>query len=223
MEVYQTCKATELKTDIDDLCENCPLRIKIPLKIEKEIIQQAKKQKEILNKSQFEKYVNKEVQDASKGIETSLQFENDPYQGQEFRANRIEIYILNKERIKALNKMLATPKETSNPYSDIFKGNDNKNFLIFKAYIENHIIDWYADYSFLFQKMKAENRLHNVKHLYFMKWLKNKNYISDKVFDVLLSKTTFSKKYDSANRINNYKLIVNDIFKTTSEKSEKTT
>src|SRR5690606_5138964 len=75
-------------------------------------------------------------------------------------------------------------KEIQNPYSEIFKGDDNINFLIFKNYSEKYIIDFYADYSFLFQKMKSktENRLHNVKHLDFMIWLKNHNYISEKVY-----------------------------------------
>ncbi|RKE91908.1 hypothetical protein [Ichthyenterobacterium magnum] len=119
-------------------------------------------------------------------------------------------------RAVILNFYPSLAKETENPYSDIFKGNDNKNFLVFEAYTENHIIDWYSDFSFLFQKMKEENRLHNIKHLYFMEWLKKNNYITEKVFDLLLGKTTFSKKYNSAQRINNYNLIVNDIFKTTS-------
>lgn len=108
-----------------------------------------------------------------------------------------------------------TAKESQNPYSEIFKGDDNINFLIFKNYSERYIIDFYADYSFLFQKMKSitENRLHNVKHLDFMIWLKNHNYISEKVYDSFISKGTFSTKYNSAQRENNYYNVINDLLK----------
>lgn len=118
------------------------------------------------------------------------------------------IYKLKIDRIHDNNRV-------KNQYEDIFKGDDNANFLIFKTYAEKHIIDFYADYSFLFQKMKSktENRLHNVKHLDFMMWLKNHNYISEKVYDDFIKKGTFSKKYNSAQRENNYNNILNDLLK----------
>lgn len=104
-------------------------------------------------------------------------------------------------------------KETKNPYTDIFKGDNNTNFLIFKTYTQKHIIDRYADYSFLFQKMIKENRLHKVRHLNFMEWLKTNQFISENVYDEFISKGVFSTKYNSAQRENNYYNVINDLLK----------
>lgn len=103
-------------------------------------------------------------------------------------------------------------ENTINPFPDIFKGTDNKTFTLFKNFSEKHIIDWYQDYSFLFQKMKKDDYLHNVKHLDFMQWLKSNKYISEKTLDAFIRLETFSKKYNSAQRINNYNNIVKDLF-----------
>ncbi|WCM40857.1 hypothetical protein MG290_07675 [Flavobacterium sp. CBA20B-1] len=100
-----------------------------------------------------------------------------------------------------------------NQYEDIFKGDDNTNFLIFKTYAEKHIIDFYADFSFIFQRMIKEERLHKIKHFDFMNWLKTSDYISEKVYDDFIKKGTFSTKYNSAQRENNYNNILNDLLK----------
>ncbi len=108
---------------------------------------------------------------------------------------------------------LNEPTKETNQHKDIFKGDDDTNFLIFHTFTQKYIIDYYADYSFLFQKMKSknENRLQNVKHKYFMEWLKTNNYISDKVYNDFISQETFSTKYNSAQRENNYNNVISDL------------
>lgn len=105
----------------------------------------------------------------------------------------------------------------ANPFPEVFKGDDNTNYLVFKSYTEKYVIDKYADYSFLFQKMKKDNRLHSIQHFYFMKWLKKNIFITEKTFDEFVRKGTFSTKYSSANRLNNYLLVLNDINQSISE------
>lgn len=103
-------------------------------------------------------------------------------------------------------------EEVENPYPEIFKGIDNKAFLVFDTFAKKHIIDRYADYSFIFHAMKPDH-LHNVKHIDFMNWLKEKEYISERTFDTFLSKGSFSKKYNSSQRLNTYNNLLNEVFK----------
>jgi|SRR5690606_9885616 len=116
------------------------------------------------------------------------------------------IYKIKIDKTQDVNKV-------KNLHEDIFKGDDNTNFLIFKTYSEKYIIDFYADFSFIFQRMIKEDRLHKIKHFDFMNWLKTSGYISEKVYDDFIKKGTFSTKYNSAQRENNYNNIVNDLLK----------
>lgn len=107
------------------------------------------------------------------------------------------------------------PYQTTNPYPEIFKGFDNTNYLLFKKYTEKYIIDKYADYSFIIQKMKKdENRiLKQLTHLEIMKWLKEHNFINDKDYEIFISKGSFATQYlNKADRINNYNLTLKELF-----------
>lgn len=79
-----------------------------------------------------------------------------------------------------INKKSGNPQ--TNPFPDIFIGTDNKPYLLFKSFVENHLIDKYTDFSFIFQQMKFNNYISDVKHFYFMKWLKSNNFITEKEY-----------------------------------------
>jgi hypothetical protein len=111
MDSYTTCTTKEFKKDLIELCEKCPLNSKIKNGIKNQIIRQAQIQKELLTKSQFENYINNEIEDATKVIQEILLIETNPHQGKEFLQNRTELYIWNKERINALNKFLVARNE----------------------------------------------------------------------------------------------------------------
>lgn len=54
-------------------------------------------------------------------------------------------------------------------------------FLIFSDYTEHHIVDEYIDFSYIFQELKNHGLIFNIKHLDFAKWLKENNYINEKI------------------------------------------
>lgn len=104
METYTYCTAQEFKTDISELCEQCPLKDKIEQAIQDQIIFQAKEKKQIYTKSQFDKYIENEISAAEKSMNKVFLIEKQQGSANDnYRQNRIETYIWNKERIKALN------------------------------------------------------------------------------------------------------------------------
>jgi hypothetical protein len=112
------CNAKEMKTDLSQLCESCPLAEKIQKGIEEQIVFEASEQKEILTESQFKNYLNTEVLDAQNAMKDVRLFEmqdkGSGVENQSFQSNRTKVYIWNKERIKALNgfsKDLEKPKQ----------------------------------------------------------------------------------------------------------------
>jgi hypothetical protein len=92
---------------------------------------------------------------------------------------------------------------------NIFK--TEKAFNNFKYYLENKIIDDYADLSYLYQKLSKENIINKMKHLEFNKWLFEKKLIKENVFNEIESQNGFRsfKKSYSKHRESNY----SEIFK----------
>ncbi|MFD0977841.1 hypothetical protein [Salinimicrobium gaetbulicola] len=97
----------------------------------------------------------------------------------------------------------------SNPFPEVFKGSDNRAFLLFKEYLEQHVIAPYVDISFLFQQLRRDGLLYRIKHSDFTLWLKENHFISNKVFEILLAHGHFRSlsKSSSEHRVNNYRLI----------------
>lgn len=148
---YSKCSSTTFKYDITELCENCPIPLNLNKDIQNQIISKAKERRDILDATAFRKYLNDEIESAVKAMEKAEGVEllnktiiNDPN-----RHNRIEVYIWNKERIKALKSFLVgTEKIPSqglpeyiedqkiNPndcYSDVFKNPEiNSDDLFYK-------------------------------------------------------------------------------------------
>jgi hypothetical protein len=107
MEKYPYCTSKEFKTDLSELCEQCPLKEKIQQGIQDQIVFQAEEKKRIYTESQFTKYVTDEISSAEKSMNKVFLLEKQQHGSNDgLRKNRIETYIWNKERIKALNKHL---------------------------------------------------------------------------------------------------------------------
>jgi len=104
MKIYPHCTSKEFKTDLNQLCDHCPLKDKI----QKGIQDQSRKI--------FDKYLVEEVDNAQKAmtkmflLEQSQQKEYNNPEKDPYRKNRIEVYIWNKERIKALNGIIVNIK-----------------------------------------------------------------------------------------------------------------
>ena len=118
--IHEVCTADNFKTDISELCAKCPLIQFISSTISKQIVFQAKQQKEILTDTQFIEYCNDEIKNAQKEMmKMSLlvqQDKDDP----KFRNARTEVFIWNKERIKALSRVQSdTPQVKPSGKADI--------------------------------------------------------------------------------------------------------
>ena len=70
---------------------------------------------------------------------------------------------------------------TTNYDTNIFKSPEA--FLIFSDYTEQHVVDEYVDFSYIFQELKEQGLIFSMKHLDFAKWLKENNYINEKIFN----------------------------------------
>jgi hypothetical protein len=97
-------------------------------------------------------------------------------------------------------------EDNKNPFSDIFNGDDNKAYKIFKD-LADDVIDCYLDYSFIFQQMigKSENLIRKrYPHKFFMEWMLNNEFISNNCYTKLFEMGSFSKKANSPARLARY-------------------
>jgi len=96
--------------------------------------------------------------------------------------------------------------ESKNPFPLIFTGDNDKTFVLFEKFVTTHIIDKYTDFSFIFQQMKHNGYISDIKHLKFMKWLNENNYISEKEYEGFKEKNTFKSlnKCSFGTRLNLY-------------------
>lgn len=94
--------------------------------------------------------------------------------------------------------------KTTNPYPYLFK--ENNTYINFIDYTRRHIVDYYSDYSYLYQRLLNDKLIFYIKHLDFMKWLYDEKFISEKFYDDFLKKGNFKsfKKSSSAQRENNF-------------------
>ncbi|MBZ4041539.1 hypothetical protein [Flavobacterium hibisci] len=96
--------------------------------------------------------------------------------------------------------------ESKNPFPLIFTGDNDKTFVLFQKFVTTHIIDKYTDFSFIFQQMKHNGYISDIKHLKFMKWLNENNYINEKEYEDFKEKNTFKSlnKCSFSTRLNLY-------------------
>lgn len=94
-----------------------------------------------------------------------------------------------------------------NPFQDIFKSVEI--YDCFMVYVSKHIIEFYADFSFLKKQLHEKNLIHNIKDKEFMDFLIDKEIINSirvetcrDIFEKNGSK--FSVKYKGTSRLNNF-------------------
>lgn len=138
--------------------------------------------------------------------------------------NKIEDLKIKKNRLPQYLEITNKPKiKNTNPFPEIFVGDDDKAFNVFNDFAKEIVTDFYLDYSFIFQMMisKKENLIiKRYPHLLFMKWLFDKDYIKDFTYDDFIGKASFTSKANRSNRPTRYYVIKARYFSTDSEKSE---
>lgn len=98
-------------------------------------------------------------------------------------------------------------KEKRNPFVNL------KAKFAFERYIQSFIVDPYPDHSYLFQRLKKEGLIPDMKHLKFIEWLKEEELISESVYQEFCIQNGFrslNKSY-STFRENNFNIVFNDI------------
>ena len=80
------------------------------------------------------------------------------------------------------------------------------NYINFKKYISSFILDYYTDYSFIFQKMLKKKLIYRIKHKEFITWLFKHEFINQRIFDKLDSYKSLKslRKSSSEARENNF-------------------
>lgn len=90
---------------------------------------------------------------------------------------------------------------------DIRPFRKKEHFENFKTYIQNHIIEPYVDLSYLFQRLKHEKFIEDIRHLKFAEWLLVKGFISRNIYEDIYTKEgfyAFSKFRPGNHRENNF-------------------
>lgn len=102
-----------------------------------------------------------------------------------------------------------------NPYPLIFL--NNKIYNSFIHYTENHIINFYIDYSYLKKRLEHEKLIHKQTDKDFFYFLKNDlkkvNYINEETFNNSDSKFISLGKCTSEQRENNFNIIFSEFLK----------
>ena len=80
------------------------------------------------------------------------------------------------------------------------------NYINFKKYISSFILDYYTDYSFIFQNMLDKKLIYRIKHKEFITWLFKHQLINQRIFDKLDSYKSLKslRKSYSVARENNF-------------------
>lgn len=125
-------------------------------------------------------------------------------------------------KLKEFNTIEPTPVKEQNPFDKIFTGSDNKTFVLFETFAKRHVIDKYIDFSFIFQQMKFNGYITDIKHIKFMDWLHQKDYLTDDEYSDFKVEKCFRslKKCSFGTRVDLYLKLQNDIILSNSDLSE---
>ncbi|AQX09352.1 hypothetical protein CMT89_13495 [Elizabethkingia anophelis] len=119
-------------------------------------------------------------------------------------------FILKQKKKQKKRKKQEKKPETLINWKDIFKEKDTyKQFI---KYIKKHIINPLIDYSYLFQKLKELELIHNHPHFKYINWLRNNRFISERDYEDFINNAGFRslKKSISEQRENNFVNIFED-------------
>ena len=110
------------------------------------------------------------------------------------------------QQVQDLKRYLNNLKISRDDKLSYYPFREQKYFEMFKKYTEQHIIDPFPDYSYLFQRMKKENFIEPIKHKDFMVWLNDGGFISDKWLQNFKDKDTFTalSPKPRPERVNNF-------------------
>lgn len=98
-------------------------------------------------------------------------------------------YNLSIKQIKAHLNNKIDLLEQEDYYPDIFK--DSRYFMLFKDFIDNHLHKPHNDISFIYRKLKINDAIHNIKHLDFVNWLYDENFIDYDIKQMINEKGSF--------------------------------
>lgn len=115
-------------------------------------------------------------------------------------------------KIQSENSVIKEPQQINNSVSltnTIFI--ETTSIEKFKNYLKLHIVDPYADHSYLFQRMLKEKIILKIRHIDFANWLFENNYIGENVKDIIFQNEGFRSlnKSSSAQRENNFNNVFN--------------
>lgn len=212
MNKYKICTSEDFKTDIKDLCKNCPLIDLINNGMPNQILDEAYLKMDVMTKTQFNNYINSEIENASKAITNTLlnqknQKTIDPKN--KYLKTRIQNIIWNKERIKMLNSLqfdtgTKTENTAINKYERVFK--NDYSYILFTKLIDKAKAK--ADYSFIFRKMLHDELIYeNVKHIEYINILNND-------YDVAIEKILTLDNCQTKSKNDLYQLTKSSIDKT---------
>lgn len=200
MKIFKNCTSIDFKSDLSNLCDNCPIRPAIIEGIENQIIFQAMERKDILSEKDFNLYIENEINNASKAMERVFLHERqastiDP-KGI-YIENRVRTYIWNKERIKALNHF-KKQNVIKNEHQSIFSEN---GFYLFNYILDEFIKPKnqrgrYSEIAFYYWKMYNDGYVHQRPE-------KFKSWFND-LFDDDLDKIKTLDQVSNTDRIKHY-------------------
>lgn len=121
-----------------------------------------------------------------------------------------------------IDPMVTSVKTEQNPFDNIFTGNDNKTFKLFETFAKYHVLDKFIDFSFIFQQMKYNGYIADIKHLKFMDWLRENEYLSESEHSEFKIEKSFRslKKCAFGTRVDLYLKLQKSIILSSSDLSE---
>lgn len=173
-----------------------------PFGKEEAVNEWVKKGKEIpyLERKSFE-----ELNENQKAKRLKLNIEIEPTIDFEKIMFPFEFYSLRNFQLKIVQKI---DEIESNLSLENFDDNIFKSLSAFKLFLEynKNITSPYIDYSFIFQQMKHDKLIHEIKHRFFINWLIDNQFIKGKIKDDFEVKGELRslEKSTSSNRLNNY-------------------
>ncbi|MBX2953463.1 MAG: hypothetical protein KF870_13220 [Leadbetterella sp.] len=152
----QVCKAENLKKDISEICDDCPIGPRISAKIESQIIAKARERYDLMPET-LNSYIEDECSNAMQKMEELINYD---LQGciTEY-SNSSLVYIWNKERIKALRRFekeveLINPKQIPQLFLPKKLDTDRARILFNKA-IQQGLIKVNGEYYEWLMESKA--------------------------------------------------------------------
>jgi hypothetical protein len=160
--------------------------------------------------------LNKLPRNILENLELQIQFVFIEYNTlTQIKRKKLQFEYLRLKEVKLnIEKLIKEEGNNKNTFQDVFEGIDDSAFKLFKKFINRHYLDPYTDFSFIFQYMKKDGYIGDLKHKVFIKWLYENNYIKEKDFQKFMEKSGFRaySKLNDSSRLNTYLEIKKSLF-----------